>query len=135
MSAHRYVTHAAEAAVRVWTPGDGWSVEDQMRVRWSFDSRDPAAVSMFIHCADGGTRWVFDRALIEGGLGNHGSGDVVVTRLSVVVSVSLYCPEPVSRAQLVFPAGDVDGFVERMQAVVPPDEVSYDIDGWLAELA
>ena len=120
--------------------------------QFGFDTDNPAAVSMALKVSDDawagnnpapGT-WLFDRMLLKaaaiveplavaGRSTKFGEGDVQCGRVPSGVAFHLRCRNG-TEIWGVADLATVVGFVAGVDALVPPDEVSYDVDAWLSSL-
>jgi hypothetical protein len=109
-----------------------------LETEFSYDPRDPYAVTAAFLTVAGRVEWTFGRDLLIGGLYEPtGDGDVHVwpcldgDARSVVI-VELCSPDGEALAQAR--AADMSAFVERMTAAVAPGSETVDVDSAIAAI-
>ena len=109
-----------------------------IETEFSYDPRDPYAVTAAFLTVAGRVEWTFGRDLLIGGLYEPtGDGDVHVwpcldgDARSVVI-VELCSPDGEALVQVR--ASDMNAFVERMTAAVAPGSETVDVDSVIAAI-
>jgi hypothetical protein len=109
---------------------EGWAVP--VATELGYDSTDPYAVTVTFHTGSAPVAWTFARELLDNGLTEPvGDGDVHVWPCLdedgvAILSVELCSPE--GDALVEIRTSDAVAFVERMHAVVAPDDETAHLD-------
>ena len=119
---------------------DATGAASPLETEFSYDPRDPFAVSATFLTVAGQVRWTFGRDLLIGGLYEPtGDGDVHVwpcldSNARSVVIIELCSPD--GEALVQARSADMTAFVERMTAAVAPgaEAAQLDVDGAIAAI-
>ncbi len=119
---------------------DATGAASPLETEFSYDPRDPFAVSATFLTVAGQVRWTFGRDLLIGGLYEPtGDGDVHVwpcldNEAHSVVIIELCSPD--GEALVQARSADMTSFVERMTAAVAPgaESAQLDIDAAIAAI-
>lgn len=136
MDSNLTTTTVSTTAVQIATIN---SEEDHdLSAEFSFDPRDPWAVTMGLETPSGPVRWTFARdLLVEGQYEPAGDGDVHVWPClspsgEAVVIVEL--DSPAGETLLQFPTRAVQDFVYAALETVPLGSEQVDVDSWLEQI-
>ena len=119
---------------------DATGAASPLETEFSYDPRDPFAVTATFLTVAGQVRWTFGRDLLIGGLYEPtGDGDVHVwpcldNEAHSVVIIELCSPD--GEALVQARSADMSTFVERMTAAVAPgaESAQLDVDGAIAAI-
>lgn len=116
----------------------GESATEHLDGEFSFDPRDPYAVTMRLDARSGSVTWTFARDLLAEGIYEpSGDGDVHVwpclsSTGQAVVIVELSSPD--GSALLQTPSREVQAFVSEIYAAVPEGTETVEMDALVAQL-
>ncbi|HET6562809.1 MAG TPA: SsgA family sporulation/cell division regulator [Marmoricola sp.] len=119
---------------------DATGAASPLETEFSYDPRDPFAVTATFLTVAGQVRWTFGRDLLIGGLYEPtGDGDVHVwpcldNEAHSVIIIELCSPD--GEALVQARSADLTAFVERMTAAVAPgaESAQLDVDGAIAAI-